>query len=179
VSKRGTWRKIHLAIEEKTGQILSQRLTHKDTNDASQLPELVQEVQQAGVGVQKVGGDGAYATWECYQILKKVQVQPMIPPRENAALWVDQQDILLDHPRNQALEQIHQGGLNAKRKQWKQESGYHRGSKVENTFFRWKTIQGPAMDARKMANQQTEAAVKLAVLNRFIQIDTPIAVKVA
>ena len=46
VGKRRTWRKLHLAVDENTGQILAQRLTHKDVDDASQLPELVQEVQQ-------------------------------------------------------------------------------------------------------------------------------------
>jgi hypothetical protein len=35
------------------------------------------------------------------------------------------------------------------------------------------------MYARKMPNQQTEAAIKVAVLNRFIQMNPPTALKVA
>jgi hypothetical protein len=70
------------------------------------------------------------------------------------------------------------------RTQWKKESGYHPRSKAENAFFPWKgrppaTIHGPGMYARKINNQQTEAAIKVAVFNRFIQIAPPIAVKVA
>jgi len=179
VGKRRTWRKLHLAVDEKSGQILAQRLTDKDINDASQLVDLVEDVRQAGIEVKKVGANGAYDTSEVYQSLIKDQIEPIIPPRENAAWWVDQNDGLLDHPRNRALEQIDQGGLNASRKQWKQQSGYHRRSKVENAFFRWKTIHGPGMYARKIDNQQTEAAIKVAVLNRFIQIAAPMAVKVA
>lgn len=179
VGKRRTWRKIHLAVDEKTGQILAQRLTDKDIDDASQVPDLIEEVHQTGLKVNKVGADGAYDTFDTYQSLIKAQIEPIIPPRINAAWWVDQQDGLLDHPRNRALEQIDQGGLNANRKQWKQQSGYHRRSKAENAFFRWKTIHGPGMYARKINNQQTEAALKVAVLNRFIQIAPPIAVKVA
>jgi hypothetical protein len=179
VGKRRTWRKIHLAVDEKTGQILAQRLTVKETDDASQLPQLVKDVQQAGLEVKKVGADGAYDTFDTYQCLMKADIKPIIPPRENAAFWVDQADVVLDHPRNRALQQIDQGGLNLNRKQWKKESGYHRRSKSENAFFRWKTIHGPAMYARKIENQQTEAAIKGAVLNRFIQIAAPIAVKVA
>ena len=34
VSKRRTWRKIHLAVDEKTGQILAQRLSIKESDDA-------------------------------------------------------------------------------------------------------------------------------------------------
>jgi hypothetical protein len=179
VGKRRTWRKLHLAVDEKTGQILAQRLTDKDTDDASQLPELIAEGQKNVASVSKVGADGSYDTFDTYQYLIKAQIEPVIPPRMNAAWWVDQNDVLLDHPRNRALEQIDQGGLNVSRKQWKQESGYHRRSKVENTVFRWKMIHGSGMYARKIKNQQTEAAVKVAVLNRFIQIAGPIAVKVA
>lgn len=179
VGKRRTWRKLHLAIDEKTSQILAQRLTDKDTDDASQLPDLVQQVQQRGIKVSKTGADGSYDTFDTYEYLIKAQIEPIIPPRVNAAWWVDQHDELLDHPRNRALEQIDQGGLNVSRKQWKQDSGYHRRSKAENAFFRWKTIHGPGMYARKMDNQSTEAALKVAVLNRFIQIAPPRAVKVA
>jgi hypothetical protein len=179
VSKRRTWRKLHLAVDEQTGQILAHRLTDKDTDDASQLPDLVQQVQQTGIKVSKTGADGSYDTFDTYQYLIKAEIEPIIPPRMNAAWWVDQHDVLLDHPRNRALQEIDQGGLNASRKQWKTDSGYHRRSKAENAFFRWKTIHGPGMDARKSNNQQTEAAVKVAVLNRFIQIAPPRAGKVA
>jgi hypothetical protein len=179
VSKRRTWRKLHLAVDEQTGQIMAHQLTEKETDDASQLPELVEKIQQTGVQVNKVGTDGSYDTFDTYQYLIKGQMEPIIPPRMNAAWWVDQDDVLLDHPRNRALEHIDQGGLNVSRKQWKQQSGYHRRSKAENAFFRWKTIHGPGMYARKINNQQTEAAIKVAILNRFIQIATPMAVKAA
>lgn len=177
VGKRRTWRKLHLAVDEKTGQILSQRLTDKETDDASQLADLVAEGQKMVARVSKVGADGSYDTFDTYQYLIKAQIEPIIPPRMNAAWWVDQHDVLLDHPRNRALEQIDQGGLNVNRKQWKKDSSYHRRSKAENAFFRWKTIHGPGMYARNINNQQTEAAVKVAVLNRFIQIASPTAVK--
>jgi hypothetical protein len=49
----------------------------------------------------------------------------------------------------------------------------------ENGFFRWKTILGERMYAKKTDNQQTEAAIKCAVLNRFIQLAKPVSVKVA
>jgi len=72
VGKRRTWRKIHLAVDEQTGQILAQRLTDKDTDDASQLPDLVQQVQQRAVKVSKTGADGSYDTFQTYQYLINV-----------------------------------------------------------------------------------------------------------
>jgi hypothetical protein len=52
-------------------------------------------------------------------------------------------------------------------------------ARARTLFFRWKTILGEKMYARELGNQKTEAAVKAAVLNKFIQIPTPKAVKVA
>jgi hypothetical protein len=98
VGKRRTWRKLHLAVDEKTGQILAQQLTDKDVDDASQLPTLVAEVQQTGMQVSKAGADGSYDTFDTYEYLIKAQIEPIIPPRMNAAWWVDQHDTLLDHP---------------------------------------------------------------------------------
>ncbi|GAB4488134.1 MAG: hypothetical protein OHK0019_04060 [Saprospiraceae bacterium] len=53
------------------------------------------------------------------------------------------------------------------------------GMTHENAFFRWKTILGEKMYARKFNNQKTEAVIKAAVLNQFIQVAAPKAIKVA
>jgi hypothetical protein len=50
-------------------QVKSWQLTDKDTDDASQLPELVEQVQQTGVKVSKVGTDGSYDTFDTYEYL--------------------------------------------------------------------------------------------------------------
>ena len=60
-------RKIHLAVDERTGQMLAQQLTHQDVEDASQLPALVQQVQQRGTKVSRTGADGSYDTFDTYQ----------------------------------------------------------------------------------------------------------------
>ena len=178
-SKRRTWRKLHLAADEKTGEILAQVLTDNKTDDACVLPTLIERVEKEGIKIGKTGADGAYDTTECWEILIEKSIEPIIPPRENAVYWGDVDDQIGDHPRNHALQKIDEGGLEANRKGWKMEAGYHRRSISENVFFRWKTILGEKMYARKTENQQTEAAVKSAVLNRFIQIASPQSVKVA
>jgi hypothetical protein len=178
-SKRRAWRKIQLAVDERTGEILAQVLTDNKTDDAAVLPDLMDGVEAEGIRVNKTGADGAYDTIACWQTLIDRGIEPIIPPRENAVYWLDENDVLLDHPRNHALRRIDEDDLEANRTQWKQESGYHRRSKSESTFFRWKMVHGEKMYARKIKNQQTEAAVKSAVLNRFIQIAAPRAVKIA
>ena len=64
-SKRRTWRKLHLAADEKTGEILAQMLTDNKTDDASVLPALIEQVEKEGVKIDKTGADGAYDTTEC------------------------------------------------------------------------------------------------------------------
>lgn len=177
--KRRTWRKIHLGVDEKTGEITAQVLTDHKTDDAAVLADLVVNTLEEGVDISKVGTDGAYDHYDCWDMLLDIEVEPIIPPRENAVFQLDEDGHLTDHPRNRALEIIDEGGKEANRKGWKSQSGYHRRSKSENTFFRWKTILGEKMYAREFGNQKTEAAVKAAVLNKFIQIATPKAVKVA
>jgi hypothetical protein len=178
-SKRRTWRKIHLGVDEKSGEIVSQVLTVNDVDDASMLAPLLVDALDEGVMIDKIGTDGAYDTYEIWDMLQGLGIGAIIPPRENAVYQLGPKKKVTDHPRNKVLERIDDGGLEANRKGWKQESGYHRRSISENVFYRWKTIHGDKMYARKFENQETEAAVKSAVLNRFIQIAKPVSAKAA
>ena len=178
-SKRRTWRKIHIGVDERTGEIVAQALTDNSTDDASMLPVLVENTLQAGVDIRKVSGDGAYDTFACWNYLTCLDIDAVIPPRENAAYQLDKDGSLTNHPRNAVLEIIDEGGTEANRAGWKRDSEYHRRSLSENAFFRWKTILGEKMYARKFDNQVTEASVKTFVLNRFIQIAKPHSCKVA
>ena len=178
-SKRRTWRKIHLGVDQNSGEILAQVLTDNKTDDASILPEIVDLALEQGLDLDKVGADGAYDTYDNWGLLEEMEIECIVPPRENAVYQVDKEGNPTDHPRNLALSIIDEGGMEANRKGWKIQSGYHRRSISETTFFRWKTILGDKMYARKVENQITEAAIKSAILNRFIQVAKPISVKVA
>jgi hypothetical protein len=59
------------------------------------------------------------------------------------------------------------------RRQWKKESGYDRQARVENTFFRYKTIISPRLRARHPESQQTEAIIACNILNRMIALGRP------
>ncbi len=179
LSKRRLWRKIHLGVDEKTGEIIAQILTDSKTDDAAVLEALIAQGFEQGVDIEKIGTDGAYDHYHCWDMLIDTFIEPIIPPRENAVYQLDENGLQTDHPRNHALNIIDQGGIEANRKGWKTQSGYHRRSKSENAFFRWKTILGEKLYARILENQKTEAAIKAAVLNKFIQIAAPKSVKVA
>ena len=65
------------------------------------------------------------------------------------------------------------------RRRWKKESGYHQQSRVENTFFRYKTILGPRLRARHPESQQAEAMIACNILNRMIAIGRPEPIAIA
>lgn len=172
ISKRRTWRKLHLAVDEKTNDLLAVELTTNAVDDAQMVEELVKQI---GVAVDKFGGDGAYDKVKVYEYLESEGITPIIPPQQRAIIWTDDEGNNLQHPRNETILKIQEKGL----AEWKKQSGYHRRSKAEVAMFRFKTIFGPMIYARKMASQKTEVCIKCACINKFNLLGMPISVKMA
>jgi hypothetical protein len=176
ISKRRTWRKIHLGVDEKSGQIVAQVLTENYVDDASVVPQLLDQATENGLKIDRIAGDGAYDNRKTYDLLIEKNILPIIPPRSDANYWLNEKGLPDDeHPRNLNLLEID----DTDRKKWKINSNYHRRSLSETAFFRWKTIFGGSLKNRNFNHQQTEAAIKVAVLNRFIQIAKPVSVMAA
>ena len=71
--------------------------------------------------------------------------------------------------RDRAVRRIRKVG----RRQWKTEIAYHRQARVENAFFRFKSILGDRMRARSEEAQQTEAVIACNILNRMTELGRP------
>ena len=56
---------------------------------------------------------------------------------------------------------------------WQKASGYHRQSRVENTFFRYKSIIGDGLRARSPTGQGREAVLGCEILNRMTALGRP------
>ena len=59
------------------------------------------------------------------------------------------------------------------RRRWKKESGYQRQARVENTFFRYKSIIGHKLCARHPKSQEAEALIACNILNLMTEIGQP------
>ena len=59
------------------------------------------------------------------------------------------------------------------RRRWKKESGYHRQARVENVFFRYKSIIGDRLRARHPKSQEAEVLIGCHILNRMITLGRP------
>ena len=171
-SKRRTWRKLHLGVDEATGEVVAMVLTDNATDDAAMVPELLDQVEDE---IAAVGADGAYDKDKVYRALIPRQIAPIIPPRRDARIWQHGNCKAPPHPRDEALRYIRRHG----RKKWKRDSGYHRRSKAENAMYRFKTLFGSSLWARTMENQRVEARIKSRVLNRMTTLGMPESYAVA
>jgi hypothetical protein len=172
VSKRRTWLKLHLAVDETTGEILAAVVSTNDWADSEILPELVEQIEDE---IEQVSADGAYDTSDCYDTLTQRGAKPVIPPRKNAVIWQHGNRKAPPHPRDENLRSIRRHG----RKKWKRDTNYHRRSLSETAMFRQKVTFGGRVRSRKFDNQATELLCQCAMLNRMIHLGKPVSVPVA
>jgi hypothetical protein len=166
VSKRRTWRKLHLAVDEATGEILSAVVTDNSCHDSEVLGELLDEITEP---ISQVDADGAYDTAACYDYIEAREAIAGIPPQRNAKIWFHGNRKTPPHPRDENLRKIRLVG----RAKWKRLINYHRRSLAETTMFRFKAAFGGKVSSRKMNRQVNELKVQSLVLNRMIQVAKP------
>jgi len=171
-SKSRTWRKLHLGVDEQTGEIVAAVLSSNNLSDSEALPQLLKQVEEP---IAQLSGDGGYDKRSCYELLQQrqeEQQQPLkvtIPPRRGARIWRHGNSKAERLARDENLRAIRQVG----HKQWKQQSGYHRRSLAETAMSRYKRIVGDKLRARDFDRQSTEAFVGIVMLNTMTQLGMP------
>jgi hypothetical protein len=172
-SKRRTWRKLHLSVNEATQTLEAVVLTEAGVDDAEAGRQLLDETTGS---IEQVSGDGSYDKRKFYEAAVERGVERItVPPQRNACIWQHGNSSKPPLPRDQNLRRIRRVG----RRRWKQESGYHRRSLAETAVFRFKIIFGNTLRARTLPRQITEARIKGAALNRMTQLGMPDSYKVA
>lgn len=149
VNKRRTWRKLHLGVDESTGEMVAAVVTTNDVHDGEVLSDLLDQIEDE---IEQVSADGAYDHRPCYDEIAERDAKAVIPPRKDAVIWQHGNCKAPPHPRDQNLRYIRKHG----RKQWKRDANYHRRSLAETTMFRFKAIFGGNLSARKFQHQAVE-----------------------
>jgi Transposase DDE domain len=168
--KHRTWMKLHVAANGQTQQIEAITLTSNAVDDATEVEALMSQINKP---VKCFMGDGAYDKDKVREQLYKDHISQVIPPQHNAV--ADKKKRLHMAQRDEAIKAIKTIG----RKEWKIKEGYHHRSKAETTMFRYKTIIGDKLAARKTAHQKTEVAVGCKILNIMLQTTKPQSKKIA
>lgn len=166
-SKRRTWRKLHLGVDEATQQIVASDLTKNDVGDQEHLPDILDDVPE-DIDITRVTADGIYDTWGCYAAANDHGAKIVVPPRKNA-VEPDDKTGRADHPRAQAIRECERLG----REEWKKKRGYYRRSLAETAMYRYKTSFGERMFSREFQRQKTESGIKVKTLNLFRNCAAP------
>jgi IS5 family transposase len=173
VSKRRTWRKLHVGANPEDGEIQAVILTENNVSDDQVVEELLGQIEQI---IIDFAADGAYDKRKVYDSLNvhSPDVNILIPPRKNARIWKHGNAKTERLKRDENLRSIRKYG----RKEWKKNSGYHIRSLVETAMFRLKTIFGNELSARLLETQTTQALVRCAALNKMTHLAMPQSYKV-
>lgn len=163
-SKRRTWKKFHISIDE-DGEVRAVELTGNDTVDAEKAADLLREDKGH---LASVTGDGAYDKQKVYRQLPG-KVRAVIPPQKNARIWKHGNSKGPPLKRDENLRAIRKKG----RKKWEKDSGYHKRSLAETAMFRAKTVFGDRLMARSEKNQTAEARIMASALNRMRGLGMP------
>lgn len=172
VTKRRTWRKLHLCIDAATGEVIAAAASENSVSDCQMFPEIVRVVEGE---VEQISADGSYDRRKVYAALNERAVRrAAIPPRKGARIW--------QHGNSRKERLIRDENLRAVRKKgrslWKRESNYHRRSLAETGVFRFKTIFTDKLQSRKQDNQFQEMIIKCAALNRMTHLGMPDSYKI-
>ena len=120
--------RLHLGVD-RSGVIVAEALTDGNADDARSAPGLIDEVDG---DIASFTADAAYDTTAIYNAAAARGAKVIVPPRISATRSKR------SSARDRTVTRIRKVG----RRQWKKESGYHQQARVENTFFRYKSILG-------------------------------------
>lgn len=159
--KRRVWRKLHLAVDTNTHEIIVAELSLSNVSDGEALPNLLRQTCRE---IIEISGDGTYDTQLCYEAICIKNAVPLIPPREGAAFWEP------GHPRNLAAGCQKLYGSN---KHWKKKYGYHKRSLSEMAMFCVKKQLSGTLSLRNYNAQVGETYAMIKALNTLTGLDIP------
>jgi len=158
-SGKRAWKKLHLGVD-RSGSILAEVLTDGNADDSNTALNIIDKMTAP---IASFTADAAYDTTAIYEAAGARDAKVIVPPRKTATRS------RRPGPRDRTVSRVMQLG----RRQWKKESGYHQQARVENTFFRYKSILGDRLRARHPESQEAEALIACNILNRMFELGRP------
>lgn len=172
ISKRGNyiedkWKKerreyikLHIAVDVKSKQIISFRVTKGTVHDTKKFVPMIKEISKHNK-ITKVYADKAYDCTTNFNLLDKLHIEPVISIRKNASGKTRK-----CRSRNEQVHLI-------------QKIGYEKYKELKNTGQRWiaevvfsslKRVLGEHLLSRKFSMQKAETALKIMLYNKFISL---------
>ena len=86
-SRRRIWRKLHLAVDADTHEIICADLSLNNVTDSEAFPGLIRQTHRK---LRAAAADGAYDTRLCHDELRRKKISTLIPPRRGAGYWPEE-----------------------------------------------------------------------------------------
>ncbi len=157
------WKKLPLGVD-RSGVIVAEVLTDGNIDDAKTTLDLIDAVEG---NIASLTADATYDTRAIYDAAAARPAKVVVPPTENSTRSRRRRS--RSSARDRTIMRVEEIG----RRQWKKESGCHLQARVENTFFRHKTIIVPGLRARHPESQKAEAMIARNILNTMITHGRP------
>ena len=119
---------------------------------------------------EEAGESYIYDEFKVYQTAlnhMKLNGKIVIHPRSNAVVSATKKAAL--RQRDQHVKEIQSRGVF----EWRKTSGYYQQSKVENSFYRYKTIIGDHLKSRREDSRLVESILACNLLNKFRLMTKP------
>ncbi len=162
--RRRQYRCVHLATDTASGDIPGVEFTSSREGDSLVLPDHLSQIppdEQIGT----VTGDGAFDNRRCTTAILDRGGAAVIPIRKTGRFWKE------DRPAACARNDILRPTRRFGRANWKQWSGYHVRSRIEEEMRCPKSI-GERIASRDPDRQTTEVHIAIALMNSFNALGT-------
>ena len=163
--KRRAWRKLHIAVDGKTGNIVASELTASRAPDATQVPALLTQIQAP---LASAAADSAYDKEAVYEAIEAHspgrRTRVVIPPQRNATLSQNSSTAMQERDRH--IRAIERHG----RREWYKLSRCTKRSMVENAVYRYKASMAPTPT---VFDKPTEATFVPITKPSGLQLDAP------
>lgn len=163
--KRRVFRKLHLAVDAQTHEVIAAEVSLDSVGDNEVLPSLLNRLRRK---IKQVSADGGYDTRACHRVLLDQGIKATIAPRSNAVFWED------GHPRNEAVSAMKAGALAL----WKHNNGYHKRSLAETAMSRYKRLLSGKLSLRDYNAQVDEALANVKAMNKMTSLGMPVSERV-
>ena len=152
----------HLAVD-RGGVIVAHALTEPTVDAATMGIDLMETGDDE---IARVTADAAYETVAFYAAAEMRDATVVVPPSKTTR-------VSRRRPRSRARDRTITDVRTLGRRRWKKEAGYQLQARVENAFFRYKSIIGDRLRARSRGGRVAESVVACHVLNQMTELGRP------
>jgi hypothetical protein len=160
IRKKKEFIKLHIAVDAKSEQIVSFRVTKGNVHDSKKFSPIVREVSE-GYDIDKVYADKAHDNRRSFNLLDNLNIEPAIQIRKNASIKTKGCPL-----RREEVLLIRELGY----ERWKQLKDTGRRWIAEIVFSSLKRVLGEDLLSRKFKAQKIEAGLKVMLYNKFISL---------